>query len=130
MEPGILTQEQEKKLSDLLDDAIKFKGVMELVDGYVFKALLTLLDDRLVNALPEQIKIKLAEIADAVIAEDIEKAEQLSTDLINELIDVPLLDAIQEGLIIGALVRLIVSAVVNWIEKKKETQIKLNLFPR
>ena len=127
MEKGIFTLEQEKKLAGLLDEAIKLKGILELVDGVVFRALLTLLDDQLIDKLPEEIKIKLAEIAEAVIDEDVEKAEILATELINALIDVPLLDEESEGLLIGALVRLIVSAVLNWINGKKPEPVQLKL---
>lgn len=127
MENGIFTLEQEKKLAGLLDEAIKLKGILELVDGVVFRALLTLLDDQLINKLPEEIKVKLAEIAEAVIADDIEKAETLATDLINALVDAPLLDEESEGLLIGALVRLIVSAVIKWIEGKKEQPVTLKI---
>ena len=126
-EKGIFTLEQEKKLAGLLDDAIKLKGVMELVDGLVFRQLLTLLDDQLINKLPEDIKVKLAQIAEAVIAEDVETAETLATDLINSLIDVPVLDEESEGLLIGALVRLIVSSVLKWIEGKKVAPVTLKL---
>ena len=126
-EKGIFTLEQEKKLAGLLDDAIKLKGVMELVDGLVFRQLLTLLDDQLINKLPEAIKVKLAQIAEAVIAEDVETAETLATDLINSLIDVPVLDEESEGLLIGALVRLIVSSVLKWIEGKKVAPVTLKL---
>jgi hypothetical protein len=126
-EKGIFTLEQEKKLAGLLDDAIKLKGVMELVDGLVFRQLLTLLDDQLINKLPEAIKVKLAQIAEAVIADDVETAETLATDLINSLIDVPVLDEESEGLLIGALVRLIVSSVLKWIEGKKVAPVTLKL---
>jgi hypothetical protein len=126
-EKGIFTLEQEKKLAGLLDDAIKLKGILELVDGLVFRQLLTLLDDQLIDKLPEAIKVKLTQIAEAVIANDVEAAETLATDLINSLIDVPVLDEEAEGLLIGALVRLIVSSVLKWIEGKKEAPVTLKL---
>jgi hypothetical protein len=126
-EKGIFTLEQEKKLAGLLDDAIKLKGLLELVDGIVFRALITLMDDQLIDKLPEGVKTKLAQIAEAAIAEDVEAAETLATDLINSLIDVPLLDEESEGLLIGALVRLIVSSILKWIEGKKEAPVTLKL---
>ena len=47
MEKGILTAEQEKQLATIIDDAIVFKSkVLELIDGYVFKALITYIDDK------------------------------------------------------------------------------------
>lgn len=124
---GIFTSDEEKKLAGLLDDAIKLKGVLELVDGVVFKALLTLLDDQFINKLPEGLKEKLSAIAKAVMAEDVELAETLASDLINGLIDVPVLDEESEGLIIGALIRLIVSSVLKWIEGKKQAPVALKL---
>jgi len=127
MEKGILTLEQEKKLAELLDDVIKLKGLLEIIDGMVFRALITLLDDQLVDKLPENIKTKLAELASAIIAEDVESAETIATDLINALVDIPALDEETEGLIIGGVIRLIVSAVLKWIEGKKEAPVVLQL---
>ena len=126
-EKGILTSEQEKALAQKLDEAIKLKGILELIDGVVFKALITLLDDQLVEKLPEGIKTSLAAIATAVINNDVEAAETLATDLINGLIDVPLLDEESEGLIIGALIRLIVSSILTWVNSKKQTPVTLKL---
>jgi len=127
MEKGIFTTEQEKKLAVLLDDAIKLKGVLELIDGVVFKALITLLDDTAIDKLPEKIKSNLSELANAIMNNDVETSEQIATDLINELVNVPKLDEESEGLLIGALVRLIVSSVLKWIEGKKQLPVKLNL---
>lgn len=130
MEKGIFTKEQEKKLASLLDELIKLKGLFEMVDGLVFTAIISMVDDQLINKLPEEIKVKLSELAEAVIAEDVEKAETLATDLINALLDIPLLDEETEGLLIGSLIRLIVSSVLSWIEGKKEGKVQLKLFPR
>jgi len=130
MEKGIFTKEQEKKLASLLDELIKLKGLFEMVDGLVFTAIISMVDDNLINKLPDEIKIKLSELAEATMAEDIEKAELLATDLINQLLDIPLLDEDTEGLLIGSLIRLIVSSVLSWIEGKKEAKVQLKLFPR
>jgi len=127
MEKGIFTKEQEKKLASLLDELIKLKGLFEMVDGLVFTAIISMVDDQLINKLPEEIKIKLSELAEAVIAEDVEEAELLATDLINQLLDIPLLDEDTEGLLIGSLIRLIVSSVLSWIERKKEQPVQLKL---
>jgi len=127
MEKGIFTKEQEKKLASLLDELIKLKGLFEMVDGLVFTAIISMVDDNLINKLPDNIKLKLSEIAEAALAEDVETAEIKATELLNELLDVPLLDEETEGLLIGAFVRLIVSSVLAWIERKKETPVQLFL---
>jgi hypothetical protein len=130
MEKGIFTREQEKKLASLLDDLIKLKGLFEVVDGLVFTAIISLIDDNYINKLPDEIKVKLTEIIEAVLNDDVEKAEAVATELINALVDVPLLDEEMEGLLIGSFIRLIVSSILKWIEGKKEQPVKLKLFPR
>jgi len=127
MENGILTVEQEKKLASLLDDAIKLKGILELIDGYVFKAVITFLDDKVVDKLKEDIKIKLAALVDAVLAEDVDLAETLATDLVNALIDIPGLDEEAEGLIFKGVIEILVGAIIKWIESKKDTVVILKL---
>jgi hypothetical protein len=126
-EKGILTLEQEKKLAELLDDVIKLKGFLELLDGYVFKALITFLDDKFADQIKVEIKIKLAELVDAVLAEDIETAQDLAAEVINMLIDVPGLDEESEGLLFKGIIQLLVGVVVDWINKKKGEPVKLQL---
>ena len=126
-EKGILTQEQEKRLAELLDDVIKLKGFLELLDGYVFKALITFLDDKFADQIKVEIKIKLAELVDAVLAEDIETAQDLAAEVINMLIDVPGLDEESEGLLFKGIIQLLVGVVLDWINKKKGEPVKLQL---
>jgi hypothetical protein len=126
-EKGILTLEQEKKLSSLLDDAVKLKGIWELVDGYVFKAVITFVDDTYADKLNVDVKTKLAAIATAVIDDNVEEAETLCADLINTLVDIPGLDETAEGLLFRGVVEVLVGAVLNWINSKKEIPVTLKL---
>lgn len=127
MEKGILTAVQEKKLAQLLDDLVKLKGVLEFIDGYVFKFVITLLDDKVVDKLREDIKIKLAALIDAVLGEDVPLAEQLAADIINGLVDIPGLDEESEGLIFKGVIELFVGAILNKVETIKGEKITLNL---
>ena len=126
-EKGIFTSDQEKKLAGLLDDVIVLKGIMELVDGYVFKAVITFIDDKYVDKLKEDIKVKLAALAEAVIAEDVVLAEQLATDLVNSLIDIPGLDEESEGLVFKGVIEILVGVILKWIEGKKDAPVTLKL---
>jgi hypothetical protein len=123
---GILTSEQEKVLAGKLDDLLKLKGILELIDGYVFKAVITLLDDKLIDKLPENVKVLLAEIADALLANDLDTAVGKCADLINGLVDVPGLDEESEGLLLRGILEVIVGAVLNYIETKKGKKIYLS----
>lgn len=127
-EKGIFTLEQEKKLASLLDDVVKLKGViLELIDGYVFKAVITLVDDMFIDKIKEEIKIKLAALVDAVLAEDVELAETLATDLVNSLIDIPGLEEEAEGLIFKGVIELLAGAILKWIESRKQEHVVLQL---
>jgi len=127
-EKGIFTLEQEKKLASLLDDVVKLKGViLELIDGYVFKAVITLVDDMFIDKIKEEIKIKLAALVDAVLAEDVELAETLATDLVNSLIDIPGLEEDAEGLIFKGVIELLAGAILKWIESRKQEHVVLQL---
>ena len=126
-EKGILTPEQEKKLAELLDNLIKLKGVLELIDGYVFKALITFVDDKFADQIKVEIKLKLAELVDAVLAEDVEKAELLAAEVVNMLLDVPGLDEESEGLLFKGIIQLLVGVILDWIETKKQEPVVLQL---
>ena len=124
---GVLTTVQEKKIADLLDNALKLKGFLELVDGYVFKAVITFVDDKYADQLSVDLKTKLSALVDAVLAENVELAEQLATDLINSLIDIPGLDEEAEGLLFKGVIELVVGAILDWINSKKDVPVTLKL---
>ena len=124
---GIFTTEQEKQLATWLDELVKLKGLWEIVDGYVFKAIIVLLDDKLIVKLNETLKTKLAALVTAAMAEDVPLAEQLATDVINGLVDIPGLDEDTEGLILKSIVELIVGTILQKLAVVKGAPIKLQL---
>ncbi len=126
-EKGILTVEQEKELSSLLDEVVKLKGFTELIDGYVFKVVLTLLDDTLVDKLQVELKVKLAELVEAVMANDVPLAETLAAEIINGLVNIPGLDEDSEGLIFKGAIELIVGAILAKLQEMKGEVITLKL---
>lgn len=126
-EKGILTVVQEKKLAEILDSAVKVSGVWEFIDGYLFKILITFLDDTYADKLSVEIKTKLSELADALMLNDVEAVEQIATDIINALINVPGLDEDAEGLLFKGIVEIIVGAVLKWLTVKKGMPVALKL---
>ena len=116
---GILTVEQEKALAVKLDDAVKLKGLLEIVDGYLFKGIITIVDDEFIHKLPEAVKYSLQNLASACIDEDIDLASEFVGDLLNNLIDIPMLDETSEGLLFKGAINLIIGAVKKWIEDKE-----------
>ena len=69
----------------------------------------------------------VAALVDAVLAEDVEAATQLATDLMNSLIDIPGLDEEAEGLLFKGVLEIIVGAILSWIEQKTEEPVVLQL---
>ncbi len=122
-EKGILLVEDEKKLSVIIDDAIKGKGVLELVDGYLARVAIGYVDNSLVDKLKADLKAKLAVTAKLAIAEDWEAAETSLADLLNSYVDVPVLEEDSEGLIFLGLIQLIAGAIKAAIEKKKAEKV-------
>lgn len=119
MAEGILKPEQEKKIAALLDDAVKLKGITELLDGYLFKAMITFVDDTYVDKIKDDLKTKLAELANACLSEDVETAEAIASELLNDLVDIPGLDETSEGLLFSGAIKFIIGAILKWIEDKK-----------
>lgn len=128
MEKGIFTLEQEKILTEKLDEVIKLKGILEIIDGYVFKAIITFVDDTYADRIKEDIKVRLALLADAVIKEDITESERLAASLINYLVDIPGLDEDAEGLLFKGTIEILVGAILRWIEKQKQEPVRLKIW--
>jgi hypothetical protein len=124
-EAGIFTAEQEKLLASWLDELVKLKGLWEIVDGYVFKAILTLLDDKVIDKLKDDLKAKLAALVDAAFAKDIPLAEQLATDILVGLVQIPGIDSEVEGIIFAAVIQFAVAAILSKIQVENNTKIKL-----
>lgn len=128
MDKGILTVVQEKKLAQILDDAVKVSGVFELIDGYLFKILLTFLDDTYADKLSVEIKTELGQLAEALMASDWDAAELVATSIINRLVNIPGLDEDSEGLLFKGIIEIVVGAVLKLIGQKKGVVVALKLI--
>lgn len=124
---GILTSAQESKFAELLDNVVKVGGLLEFIDGYFFKAIIIFLDDKYADKLSVEIKEMLSKLIDAVINEDVDGAEQIATDIINKLVDIPVLDEEAEGLLFKGVIEMLVGAVLKWVESKKGNVVRLSL---
>ena len=128
MDKGILTVVQEKKLAQILDDAVKVSGVFELIDGYLFKILLTFLDDAYADKLSVEIKTELGQLAEALRVSDWDAAELVATSIINRLVNIPGLDEDSEGLLFKGIIEIVVGAVLKLIGQKKGIIVALKLI--
>jgi len=121
MEKGILTSKQESAIAKMIDDAIQLKGLLELVDGYAAKAIVTLVDDNLINKLniDPDLKVKIGELADAAINENIELCESIGSDILNSLIDIPGVEEDQEAVLFEGALKIIVASIIKYVKKSE-----------
>ena len=124
---GILTPDQEKQIAVWLDDLVKLKGFWELIDGYLFKILITVLDDKLIDKLKADLKVKLSALVDTVIAGQIDQAEVLATDILVGLVQIPGVDSTVEGLIFSAVIQLVVAAILSKLQTVTGEKITLKV---
>lgn len=114
---GLLTEEQEAFVSGLLDDLIDFKNpVLEGLDGPAFKVLVSVVDNNLIDKIPEEWQNPIEPILDEAMAGNWEEAADKVADLLNEKIDVPGLDEISEQLIFNAILQLILGVIMGRVE--------------
>ncbi len=118
---GMLTNEQESFLANLLDETIQFKNpLLESMDSAIFKVLISVVDNNLVERIPQEWQNPLEPIIDAAIAGDWEGAADKIANFANEKIDIPGLDEISEQMIFTALVQLILGLIMGKIEQVRK----------
>ena len=122
---GILTPAQEEQLAVWLDEVIKLKGFWGIIEKYFFKALVTLLDDKVLDKLKADLKVKLSALITLVMNGDVQGAEQMASDLLVSVVKIPGIDATVEGLLFLSAIQLIVAAILNKAQTLKGEPITL-----
>ena len=110
-----------------LDELIKLKGFWGLIEEYFFKVVITLLDDKLIDKLKADLKVKLSALVDTVIAGQIDQAEVLATDILVGLVQIPGVDSTVEGLIFSAVIQLVVAAILSKLQTVTGEKITLKV---
>lgn len=119
-EKGLLTKEQEKQIAQVIDDALKLKGLGELVDGFAARAIVSMVDDNLAEKLniKEQLKQDLQGVIDGALSGDVDKVQELSAKILNDEIDIPGLDEDAEALLFKGAVEIILGAALQKAQSK------------
>ena len=126
-ELGFFTKEQEKALAEVIDSAIEAKGFVEMMDGFVARIAISVID----NELIEKRLVKAHELSD-VFVEDIRilsnqvlnkeyiAAAETGALIVNELVDIPGLSEDDETMIFVGFLTMIVGAITK---KAKESSL-------
>jgi hypothetical protein len=100
MEKGILTGTLESKLAEMLDNAVKLKGIWETFDGPAFKITISAVDNNLGEKIPEPYKTTIRDLLTDILEEqDYEEACMKAADFVDGLIDIPGIDDPTEKMI-------------------------------
>jgi hypothetical protein len=121
---GIFTPEQEKYLAQVIDNLLNLKGITGIIVGYALKIVIPMIDNKLIDKLSITIKNEIIAIVDALLADQIQKAQKLTIDLVSKLNKYKPRDT-NEVLFKGA-AALVAGSFMNEIETKQ--QIKINLI--
>jgi hypothetical protein len=113
---GLLTAEQEKVLAELLDEAIKFNGLLETMDGIAFKLIIKTVDDNFAEKIPAEWQSPLEPLIDKVIEQDWAAAGELAAELLDAKIDIPGLDDASEEAIFKGAISMILGAILTKVK--------------
>lgn len=127
MEQGIFTRAQEVLIGKLLKDFVKLKGILGFFSGYFFEAIIRYIDDTFIDKLESEMKAKLAEVVVAVENNNVQHAQNLASALLAELVKIPWMTLDVKKAVFKAFIELILSAILNWIEKKKNRTVVVTL---
>lgn len=120
---GLISEAGHGLLGTLLDEAIPFKNpVLEAFDGKAFTIVIAVVDDNLIDKIPEDWKNPLEPIVDAAINSNWELAGTLAASMANEKIDIPGLDELSEQLIFSGVVQLIVGLIQGKVESVQKEE--------
>ncbi len=105
MEKGILTKEMEVLISEMLDNLFVFDNkIIEAVDGKLFRIIISQIDDRFGEKIPEPYKSTLRDILITVFQEkDYQLAISIGVTFIDSQVDIPGIDDETELLIFKGL---------------------------
>ena len=117
-EKGFLTKEQENAYADLLDDCIKAKGPLELVDGFAARILIGIIDNELIekqiierHAVDPVFITNIQLLGEFVLEKDWEKAAHEAAEIVNTLVNIPGLDEDSEAMIFVGLFMTLAGAI-------------------
>lgn len=106
---GIFTPEQENALGAKLDSLIDFKnikgfGMLEIFDGFLFTKCISFVDDKYGDMIPAEYKEDCGKLAIYLVEENWAACEEPICNILDTLIDIPLLEDEQEAWIIKSIV--------------------------
>lgn len=113
-EKGLLTELVRDKAAQQLDDLYKGSGLIEVLDGKIFKLTISLLDNKFGEMVKDPYKTEIRELVHTVyMEEDVEAGLTMAFSYLNSHIDIPLLDDAMEDMLFKGLLQITLSLVAK-----------------
>lgn len=122
MNGKVFSNQTKDNLVKVIDKAVKLGVIGELLDGPMIRGTLNLIDHYGDKVVPDEYDEPINEIAQAIINEEYELAEELAGSLLNKLIDLPVLDENTEEAVFTNGIKFLVTLIINLINKKKQEE--------
>ena len=118
---GILSSELKDQVVTKLDDLIKLKGALEIVDGFVIKIGLNVLDEKVFTKIPLEYQDEVVASIQSIIDGEVDELPEILDDLLAGVIPTPLVDGSDvEKALYNNFLALIIDLLVALINKQKQ----------
>jgi hypothetical protein len=114
------TKETKDLIVNVVDDAVKLGVIGELVDGLAARGLVNIVDHYGDKYVPDEYDATINEVATLALNGEYELAGGKAGELINDLVDIPMLDDSIEKLVFVDGLKFVVRLLQDYIEKKRE----------
>lgn len=109
----MLTDEEVNALANKVNKDINLPFLSEEKEGVVFFKIIRWIDRQLYALLPNEYYSMVHDATDGISQEELVRIRQRIVPLINDVVDIPILPEAMEGVLIGIVVDLILSALVK-----------------
>lgn len=92
----MLTKDNITGLASLIDDLLKFKGILEMIDGPALKIGISALDSNLLDKINPEFHAPVNEVVALIVAGNYPEALNKAGDILAQAIDTPLIDGTPE----------------------------------
>lgn len=114
---GIISPEGEKLIAQFFDDKVQWKSkILEKLDGKFFLILIRVIDNKLLDKIPDDWQNPLEPIIEAALDHNYPKCAKLIAELTDQKIDFPFLDDGSEKLFFESIFNLILSLILARVE--------------
>ncbi len=114
---GIISPKGEKLLAQLADERVHWKNpIMEKLDGKLFLVFIRILDNNLLEKIPEEWQNLIEPIIEAALDREWEQAADLIAIFTAEMVDLSFLDEKSEILLFNSILSLVFGLIMGKVE--------------